>query len=132
MDAEFRKGRFAGNRIPASPVHQVSAGVDMAPWEGLRVNLDWRVVSDYLRINDLNNVLPRGDAFGVLDLLIEYELPAVVSRPWWPTGRLYLKILNLTNEEYVEFQSSNGATLGGAGEYPAPSTTFVGGVTISF
>lgn len=123
VDAEFRKGQFAGNTIPGTPTHLLNAGGGFSPVKGFWIDLDWQLVNDFYRINDFRNILPKADNYGVLNLKLEYENPTV---------RMFVKIENLTNEEYVSFQSSNASNLLGAGESPSPPTTFVGGVTLKF
>jgi iron complex outermembrane receptor protein len=122
-DAEFVRGQFAGNTIPATPAHLLNASVGVSCLPNLWVDLDWRLVNDFYRINDFRNVLGKGDNFGVLNLRIQYETPTVQA---------FLKITNLTNEEYVEFQSSNASNLTGAGENPMPPIAFTAGVTVKF
>ncbi len=123
VDAEFRKGRFASNTIPGTPTHLLNAGAGFSLVKGFWIDLEWQLVNDFYRINDFSNILPKADNYGVLNLKLEYENPTV---------RMFLKIENLTNEEYVSFQSSNASNLLGAGESPSPPTTFVGGVTLKF
>jgi iron complex outermembrane receptor protein len=133
VEAEFRRGRFDDKRVPGTPRHTINTGFGLSPARGLWVDLQWRLVNDQIRINDMNNILGKADNYGVLDLLCQYDLP----RPrraagWWPQTKAYLKILNLTNEEYVSNQSSNGTDLRGAGEAPMPPISFVGGLTVTF
>lgn len=132
VDAEFRKGQFAGNTIPGTPRHTLHAGLGVSPLESLWLDLDWEVVNDFFRINDMNNTVGKADNYGVLNLLIQYTLPKKWLARGVPATRAYLKIGNITNEEYVTFQSSNGTNLLGAGEYPMPPTTFTGGVHVQF
>jgi outer membrane receptor protein involved in Fe transport len=44
----------------------------------------------------------------------------------------FLRVDNLTNEEYGTYQSSNAVNLTGAGEAPAPPLGVVAGLTVSF
>jgi len=130
VDAEFRKGAFTGRTVPGAPEHTLNAGLGVSPLSGLWVDLDWRLVHDMVRVNDFNNLLGQADNYGVLNLVVQYDLPRRGAR--WPTTSLYARIDNLTNEEYVTYQASNGADLTGAGEAPMPPTTFTGGVTVRF
>ena len=133
MDAEFRKGEFVGNTIPGTPAHTLNAGIGVSPLHSLWIDLDWQLVHDYVRINDVSNSLPGADNYGVLNLFARYDLPQSSAHPRWPKAAAYLKIENLTNEEYVAFQSSNGHTLAtGAGENPMPPTGFFGGIELTF
>jgi iron complex outermembrane receptor protein len=130
VDAEFRKGDFSGNTIPGTPAHTVNVGIGVSPLNALWIDLDWQVVSDYFRINDVSNTLPAADNFNVLNLRLDYALP---ERGHWPRGHAYLKFQNLTNHEYVAFQSSNGHTLAtGAGENPMPPFGVLGGLRVEF
>ena len=133
VDAEFRKGQFAGRTIPGTPAHTLNAGIGVSPFRSLWIDLDWQLVNGYFRINDVSNSLPAGDNYGVLNLFARYELPRSDAHPGWPQAGAYLKIENLTNEEYVAFQSSNGHTLAsGAGENPMPPIGFFGGLELTF
>ncbi len=131
VDAEFHKGRFSERTIPGTPEHTFNAGLGVSPCQGFWIDLDWQLVHDYFRINDFNNVLP-ADNYGVLNLTFQYEVPESLTPGHWPSTRAFLKIQNLTSEEYVAFQSSNGSNLNGAGENPAPPIGVVGGVTVRF
>lgn len=132
VDAEFSEGAFVGNTIPGTPEHTLHAGVGVSPLESLWVDLDWTLVHDAVRFNDLDNRLSGADNYGVLNLLCRYELPRLRRSGFWPEITAYVKIENITNEEYVTYQSSNGLTLTGAGEAPMPPTTFLGGLTVDF
>jgi iron complex outermembrane receptor protein len=132
VDAEFRKGQFLENTIPATPEHTFQAGLGVSPWESLWIDLDWRLVHDFFRVNDMNNVLGGADNYGVLDLLVRYDLPTRRRARGGPAWGAYLKVLNLTNEEYVTFASSNGTNLLGAGEAPMPPLSILVGATLSF
>lgn len=132
VDAEFRKGPFAGRTIPGTPEHLLNASIGVSPWPGLWMDLHWQLVQDYLRVNDMNNALGGADNYGVLDLICQYDLPESVTRLRLPDMSAYVKILNLTNEEYVTYQSSNGSSLSGAGEAPMPPTSVIAGVDFSF
>ncbi len=131
VDAEFHKGPFAGNTVPGTPRQTMHAGLGVSPIPHAWIDPDWTVDNDFYRINDMLNRLGKADNYGVLNLLLQYELthPADAHLP---SMQGYLKIENITNEEYVTFQSSNGSNLNGAGESPMPPTTFSGGLTIRF
>jgi len=133
VDAEFRKGQFTEYTIPGTPEHLFNAGVGISPLEGLWVDLQWQLVHDYFRINDLRNTLGGADNYGVLNLVCRYELPRPSKAGrWWPTATAFFRVDNLTDEEYVAFQTSNGTNLTGAGEAPAPPRSFYGGLTLKF
>ncbi|PIQ83991.1 MAG: hypothetical protein COV75_04595 [Candidatus Omnitrophica bacterium CG11_big_fil_rev_8_21_14_0_20_63_9] len=132
VDAEFRKGTFAGLTIPGTPEHILNASLGVSPWPGLWMDLHWQLVQDYLRVNDMSNTLGGADNYGVLDLICQYDVPEPSAGFSWADWSAYLKVLNLTNEEYVTYQSSNGTNLNGAGEAPMPPTTFIAGVDVAF
>ena len=121
VNAEFRKGDFAGNKIPATPEHRVTAHLAYEPVPHLACTLDWVSVRDFFRINDFANTL-RGHNYGVLNLGAEFT---------YETYSVYVKILNATNTEYSSFQSSNGVAIS-TGEYPAPPISFLGGIKLRF
>ena len=133
VNAHFTEGQFVDSVIPGTPAHTLNTSIGVSPLHGLWMDLQWTVVSDYYRINDFNNQLGKADNYGVLNLLCRYELPRPArATALWPTTTAYVKIENITNEEYVTYQSSNGTNLNGAGEAPMPPTTFVGGVSVRF
>jgi outer membrane receptor protein involved in Fe transport len=121
VDAEFRKGPFAGQTLPGTPKHQLGAALSYEVLPGLVGSLDWLLVDDVFRINDFNNRLP-GDNYGVLNVGLRFD-----REPY----SVYFRIENVTNEEYTTFQSSDGVTAS-TGENPAPPITFLGGVTVRF
>ena len=119
--AHFTKGAFTGYVIPATPEYLLNAGVSYELVRGLRVALDWQLVSTQFRINDLNNQLP-ADNYGALNLHVRYD------RDWYS---VYLTVNNITGEEYGVFQSSTGSAIG-TGENPAPPTNCILGVALRF
>ena len=132
VNADFRKGPFEAHLVPGTPRHTVHVGIGVSPLKACWVDLDWGLTSDFFRINDMNNALGKAKGYGVLNLLMTYELPSRNVLWSHPITNAYLKIHNLTNAEYVTFQSSNGKNLGGAGQYPMPPITFTGGFDIQF
>ena len=129
VDGEFDKGAFKGRTIPGAPEHTLHASLGVSPVPGAWIDLDWRLVHDMVRVNDFGNLLSGADNYGVLNLVAQYELPPHERRP---EVSVYLRIDNLTNEEYVTYQSSNSTNLLGAGEAPMPPIGFTGGVTVRF
>ncbi len=132
VNAEFRKGQYAGKLVPGTPRHTLHAGLGASPLTSLWINLDWELVSDFFRINDLDNSLGKAKSYGVLNLVVTYDVPTHLIARGAPATTAFLKIANITNEEYVTFQSSNGSNLNGAGQYPMPPTMFTGGVSVQF
>jgi len=133
VDAEFRNGPFTERTLPGTPEHLFAASVGVSPLPRLWIDLQWQLAHDYVRFNDLNNVLGGADNYGVLGLLCRYELPRPAdAKPWHPTASAFFRIDNITNEEYVAFQSSNGVSLLGSGEAPATPTSVVAGVNVEF
>lgn len=133
VDAEFRKGAFKDQTIPGVPEHLFNASVGVSPLQGLWIDLAWLLVHDYFRVNDFNNRLGGADNYGVLNLLARYDVPRWRPEASWPEIAVYCRIENLTNEEYVAYQSSNGTNVvTGAGEAPALPIGFYGGVDLKF
>lgn len=133
VDAIFREGQFVGNSIPGTPKHSMHTGAGVSPLKGLWIDLDWEVINDFYRTNDIRNDLGKADNYGVLNALCSYELPRPErATALWPKTTAYLRIDNITNEEYAAYQSSNGTTTTGAGEAPALPRTFFGGVRLEF
>jgi iron complex outermembrane receptor protein len=131
VNGKFRKGAFADSRIPGAPEHTLQAGAGVRPLPALWIDLDWQLVHDMVRINDVSNALPEADNYGVLNLLVQYDFAP--ERIGGLKGHAFLKFTNLTNEEYVTFQSSNGHTLSsGAGQNPMPPFGVMGGVRVEF
>lgn len=131
VEAEFRKGPFAGNTISGTPRHTAILSAGVSPLPSLWVDLGWQIVNDFYRFNDFKNQLGKADNFGVLNLVIQYELPKAARFKHWPSITSFLRIENLTNEEYAAYQSSTGNSVG-AGEAPSPSTGFFGGLQVKF
>lgn len=133
VDAEFRNGPFTERTLPGTPEHLFAASIGVSPLPRLWVDLQWQLAHDYVRINDVNNVLAGADNYGVLNLLCQYQLPRPAdAKPWHPTANAFFRVDNITNEEYVAFQSSNGVSALGAGEAPATPTSVVVGVNVEF
>lgn len=132
VDAEFRKGQFNADTIPGVPEHTLHTGLGVSPVEGLWIDLDWRLVHDLVRINDFNNILPLADNYGVVNFVAQYDVPKRVVGRQGPDLNVYVRVDNLTNEEYVTYQSSNSSNLLGAGEAPMPPIGVFGGVRIRY
>ena len=132
VDSEFTKGALNGHTIPGSPEHTLHTVAGISPLEDLWVDLDWRLVSRFRRINDFANILPAADNYGVLNLITQYDVPQRLLGERGPHMNVYLRIENVTNEEYAMYQSSNSVNLLGAGEAPMPPRGFFGGVHIRF
>ena len=121
INAEFRKGAFAGHKIPGTPEHRVTAGLAYEPIPRLSCTLDWIYVRDFFRINDFANALP-GHGYGTLDAGVELL---------YDHYSIYLKVFNATNTEYSSFQSSNGLAIS-TGDNPAPPASFLIGMKLRF
>lgn len=133
VNAHFTEGQFVDSLVPGTPAHTLHTSLGVSPFRGLWMDLQWSIVSDYYRVNDFNNQLGKADNYGVLNLLCRYEVPRPArATALWPEATAYFKIENLTNEEYVTYQSSNGSNSNGAGEAPMPPTAFLGGVSVKF
>ncbi|MBI3318051.1 MAG: TonB-dependent receptor [Candidatus Omnitrophica bacterium] len=122
LKATFHKGAFTGYEIPATPRHKVTCGLHLPLTRGLSADLDTLWVGKQWRINDFNNQLP-ADIYGVVNLALNFQLPR--------RAKAYFKLLNLLDEEYETFPSSNG-TVVSTGENPAPPRTFAAGVSWDF
>ncbi len=123
INAEFYEGQFAGNRLPGTPRHYLTASAGVSPYHDVWLDLRWWLVNDRVRINDFANALPKGDNFGVLDLTLQAR---------YRNARLFITLQNLTNTEYSAFESSNATNLLGAGENPMPPFGVVSGLTLTF
>ncbi len=133
LDAEFLKGAFRGRTIPGVPPHTLSTNVGVSPLPGLWVDVNWRVVGRAVRFNDFDNILDKARSYGVVDLVAQYDVPQRwLGGPRGPEATAYLRIDNLTSEEYSSYQSSNSVSLAGAGEAPMPPIGFTGGVSVRF
>lgn len=132
VDALFRKGDFEGQRLPGTPAHTLNAGLGVSPLRDAWVDLDWEFTGDMVRINDVTNTLP-GRSHGTLNLLVQYDLPPARVQDRVVKTHAFVKILNVTNQRYTEFQSSNGSVLAtGAGDNPMPPIRMIGGVQVEF
>jgi len=115
--ARFHKGTYTGNTLPITPKARITGGLRLPVTEKLTVDLDALWVGKQFRINDFNNQM-LADKYGVVNGTVEYR---------FPKAKVYFKVLNLLDEEYQTFPSSNGATVS-TGENPAPPRTWVAGV----
>ncbi len=131
-ESEFSEGSFVDRTVPGTPEHTINTSVGISPLEGLWIDLNWRLVHDFFRVNDMENKLGGADNYGVLQLVAQYELPKLTSWRHGPDVTAYFKIDNLTHEEYSSYESSNGSNLTGAGEAPMPLISFIGGVQVKF
>ena len=122
--ARFHKGAFTGYEIPLTPEHQATGGLHVPFTSRFSADLDVRWVGQQFRVNDFNNQFP-ADIYGVVDLTVAYQFPKT------PKPKVYLTVLNLLDEEYETFPSSNGAAIS-TGENPAPPRAFVAGVSWNF
>jgi len=132
VNAEFRKGDFRGNHLPGTPEHTLNAGIGYSPLASFWIDLDWQLVHEFFRVNDVVNIMPI-DNYSVLNLVLQYEMPEALQQRGWPQATAYLKVNNLTNEEYETFASSNGSNFtSGAGENPMPPFGVISGLSLNF
>jgi iron complex outermembrane receptor protein len=121
--AEFKKGPFDGNDIPAVPRHKGNVGVriyDVVP--GLVVSALYNYVGFSYIISDQANQFDRLDNYYTVDLRLTYD---------WRRMTAFVGVNNLTDEEYSTY-----GVVGGGGTtpffYPAPDRNWVAGVEFRY
>ncbi|MBI2093857.1 MAG: TonB-dependent receptor, partial [Candidatus Omnitrophica bacterium] len=75
VDAEFIEGAYNERTIPGTPEHTLFASFGVSPLTNFWIDLDWRLVQDFFRINDMENRLGGADNYGVLSLRMRYDVP---------------------------------------------------------
>ncbi len=117
----FVGGKFASETIPLVPKTKITTGFNIKPIKPLNVNFALNYISArYVTSDQMNNV-SKLKPHVTLDLSIFYELPNI---------RFFGTIKNFLGESYYSSAIKNW--LGDVAFYPAPETTFEGGVTIDF
>ncbi len=127
LDAEFRRGPFAGNRLPFAPVHQHYWSVRYTHPIGLSTSLDGRRVGE--QFPDGANTRTE-NAAGTLGVIPAYTVwDANLDYRWKPWGSAFFSVKNLFDERYFTFR---GSLAGAPGIFPSPDRTFEAGITLRF
>jgi iron complex outermembrane receptor protein len=122
-DAKFSAGMNDGNRIPLVPAHKASVGVKFFFPPRLTLDTVVRYVGESYLGSDYSNAGPKLDAYTVVDLYLQHESKAVKGLSVWAGAE------NILDEKYA---SLGYRGMFEDGYYPAPGTTFKGGVAYRF
>jgi iron complex outermembrane receptor protein len=98
-DARFDSGVNAGKRISFVPEHSARLAMDWMPAEKMHALLEMLYTSDRFVSGDNANVLPEMDAVTLLNLTFNYHLN---------NYNFGLRVNNLTNQEYNDFETPFG------------------------
>lgn len=118
VDARFENGVFDGKEVPLVPETQWSAALEWGPVRDWALRVEAHGVDGRFALNDLRNLFQAED-YWTLDL----EVRRLV-----PHGEVYLKMTNLTGEEYSSFTTSDGVSV--VNLNPAPEFQIEGGVRL--
>jgi iron complex outermembrane receptor protein len=100
VDAEFRGGANAGNRVPLVPEHRFGAGFDVALPAGFGLRVDGLRVGPQVLDNDPGNTQAEMEAYTVANARLTWA-PRLASVPEGSGPRLYAEVRNLTDETYA-------------------------------
>ena len=124
QEIEFDAGANAGNEIPLVPKHKLGGGVEVCPFEALRVNLDATYTSPMYGGGDNGNSQPRIGDYVVVDFGLAYTIASEKT-----TWEIFGGIDNLLDEKYTDFVYSSVFY---TGYYPSPGRTYKVGLKASF
>jgi Outer membrane receptor for ferrienterochelin and colicins len=122
LNAHFKDGAFAGNKVPMVPVSKVNWGVIWTPFNFLDVHF-W---SDYTGIQ-----YPINDQFNRQPKLKEYFVCNIKTTFKCKGWEIFAGINNMFNQTYSEMASAsvNGVNLD---YFPAPGTNWRLGASVKF
>lgn len=120
-DAQFLKGDFAGNKIPAVPSHKWAAGFDLDLLAGYNFSLITNYVGESYFISDQRNRYPRQAAYTTVDIKLSYKREQFT---------VYTGINNLFNQEYSEMGGISFS--GNKYYYPSAKRNFILGGSLKF
>ncbi|MBP7670485.1 MAG: TonB-dependent receptor [Ferrovibrio sp.] len=125
IHAEFREGRFAGNRVPLVSPWTGSAGLS---WEiipkWLRFDIDGRLVDARRMDNDRANFQPQIPAYALVDVTLGGTL--------YDRARWAISVQNLLDREYYDYSIASATTFGTYNAYPQPGRTAMARVSLDF
>jgi len=113
-DAYFLKGEFAGNKIPAVPVHKWSAGFDIDLLKGINFTLLTNYVGERRFISDQRNRFPRMASYITVDIGLSYKKDNFT---------IFGGINNLFDENYYEYGTVSNSS-GKKNYYPSCGRNF--------
>lgn len=124
--AEFGKGQFKGNQIPAVPMHKASAGIKITPNSRLRINVIANYVGSMYLVSDQANAFPKLNDYVTIDLNLRYSIQKDFE--------LFINLNNILNEKYSEYgvMSSGFPPPKQRAFYPAPERNVLAGLRYKF
>lgn len=121
---EILEGPFQGSRLPITPKHAGSAGIDLGKEEGYRLSLAGRFVGKRFLANDLANQAEKLPAYSVYDGRLSYQGVAF---------EFFFGVNNVFNRKYEDFGGLGGFPFGTRiGFNPSPERNYIGGGTMTF
>jgi iron complex outermembrane receptor protein len=121
--ATFEKDPFEGNDIPAVPRHRANLGIQIYNlFPGLRFSADYEYVGNSYAVSDQPNAFDKLDDYYTVNARVAYK---------WNRWQAFLGVNNITDQEYSEYAVIGGFPAG-LNFYPAPATTWLAGLKISF
>lgn len=121
--ATFEAEPFKGQDIPAVPRHRANLGVriyELLP--GLSFSAEYDFVGDSYAVSDQANAFDKLDDYYTVNARVAYK---------WDCWQAFLGVNNITDQEYSEYAVIGGFPAG-LSFYPAPATTWLAGLRISF
>lgn len=126
-DTEIDGGQFDGKELPNVPKHQMNLGVQKTFDNRIQLGINGLYVGERRHISDFDNDKGHLEDYFYVTSQLSYLLA---------TGRVYLAVNNLLNEEYSEYgvDYGNSFTDGSpiVGLYPSPKINFIVGVDFRF
>lgn len=118
---EIDGGQYDGKEIPNVPKHLATIGIQKMFGDKITIGLDGIYVGQRRFISDFSNNAGKLDDYLFMRSKLSYA---------FDTGKAYLVINNLLDQEYSEYGALNFT--GEQGYYPSPPINFLAGVDISF
>ncbi|MBF0331294.1 MAG: TonB-dependent receptor [Candidatus Omnitrophica bacterium] len=124
LDAEFSGGSFGGKRLPMTPRHQVSVGMNIAAKSGLSLNVMGRFLGAQYGINDDANRRAPIKARVIADTRLGYAF-----NPNWDT---FVGVNNVFDKRYYEYVAFGAGASTNIDYYPAIGRNYVAGMKYKF
>ena len=117
----FVGGKYNGKLFPLVPEHNMSAGIDIKPVEGLVISYSMNMQGIRHAANDLSNTVSRIESYVTHDISASYRYENI---------KVYGVVRNIFDEAYYsnQIKSWNGSVA----LYPAEGVNFEFGITFEF
>lgn len=118
--AEFTATEFDGNTIPLVPEWKGRLGAEYDFGKGLLGRILYNYVGEQYSSGDYGNEFEKLDAYQTVDLSVNYQMKNII---------LYMNAVNIFNEEYVTFASTDPSN---ESYYPMPKAQYTLGMRMKF